>query len=101
MHPGRADVIAAQREALARGAKTIAISNVADSTISRESSARSTWRATVTLCTSVGPSTVAMISPFPPRGMRLDTPSAPWRCVAREPIDDMICDARTLHAATY
>jgi glucosamine--fructose-6-phosphate aminotransferase (isomerizing) len=34
-----ADVIAAQREALARGAKTIAISNVADSTISRESSA--------------------------------------------------------------
>jgi glutamine---fructose-6-phosphate transaminase (isomerizing) len=34
-----ADTIAAQREALARGAKTIAISNVADSTISRESSA--------------------------------------------------------------
>jgi glucosamine--fructose-6-phosphate aminotransferase (isomerizing) len=34
-----ADVIAAQREALARGAKTIAISNVADATISRESSA--------------------------------------------------------------
>jgi len=34
-----ADVIAAQSEALARGAKTIAISNVEDSTISRESSA--------------------------------------------------------------
>jgi glucosamine--fructose-6-phosphate aminotransferase (isomerizing) len=34
-----ADVIAAQREALARGAKTIAVSNVEDSTISRESSA--------------------------------------------------------------
>jgi len=34
-----ADTIAAQREALARGSKTIAISNVADSTISRESSA--------------------------------------------------------------
>src|SRR5690242_2866282 len=34
-----ADVIAAQREALARGAKTIAISNVADSTIAREANA--------------------------------------------------------------
>jgi len=34
-----ADTIAAQREALERGAKTIAISNVADSTISREASA--------------------------------------------------------------
>jgi glutamine---fructose-6-phosphate transaminase (isomerizing) len=34
-----ADTIAAQREALARGAKTIAICNVADSTIARESSA--------------------------------------------------------------
>src|SRR5437899_3026583 len=34
-----ADTIAAQREALIRGAKTIAISNVADSTISREASA--------------------------------------------------------------
>jgi glucosamine--fructose-6-phosphate aminotransferase (isomerizing) len=34
-----ADVIAAQREALARGARTIAISNVEDSTISREASA--------------------------------------------------------------
>jgi glucosamine--fructose-6-phosphate aminotransferase (isomerizing) len=33
-----ADTIAAQREALERGAKTIAISNVADSTISREAS---------------------------------------------------------------
>jgi glucosamine--fructose-6-phosphate aminotransferase (isomerizing) len=34
-----ADTIAAQREALARGAKTIAISNVAGSTIAREASA--------------------------------------------------------------
>jgi glucosamine--fructose-6-phosphate aminotransferase (isomerizing) len=34
-----ADTIAAQREALNRGAKTVAISNVADSTISREASA--------------------------------------------------------------
>ena len=34
-----ADTIAAQREALNRGAKTIAISNVADSTITREASA--------------------------------------------------------------
>jgi glutamine---fructose-6-phosphate transaminase (isomerizing) len=34
-----ADTIAAQREALNRGAKTIAISNAADSTISREASA--------------------------------------------------------------
>ena len=34
-----ADTIAAQREALRRGAKTVAISNVADSTISREASA--------------------------------------------------------------
>ena len=34
-----ADTIAAQREALIRGAKTVAISNVADSTISREASA--------------------------------------------------------------
>ena len=34
-----ADTTAAQREALNRGAKTIAISNVADSTISREASA--------------------------------------------------------------
>jgi glucosamine--fructose-6-phosphate aminotransferase (isomerizing) len=33
-----ADTIAAQREALTRGAKTIAISNVADSTIAREAS---------------------------------------------------------------
>jgi glucosamine--fructose-6-phosphate aminotransferase (isomerizing) len=35
-----ADTIAAQREALKRGATTIAISNVADSTIAREASAR-------------------------------------------------------------
>jgi glutamine---fructose-6-phosphate transaminase (isomerizing) len=35
-----ADTIAAQREALARGAETVAISNVADSTISREATAR-------------------------------------------------------------
>jgi glucosamine--fructose-6-phosphate aminotransferase (isomerizing) len=34
-----ADTIAAQREALNRGAKTVAISNVAESTISREASA--------------------------------------------------------------
>jgi glucosamine--fructose-6-phosphate aminotransferase (isomerizing) len=34
-----ADTIAAQREALNRGAKTVAISNVADSTITREASA--------------------------------------------------------------
>ena len=34
-----ADTIAAQREALHRGAKTVAISNVAGSTISREASA--------------------------------------------------------------
>src|ERR1700747_3093259 len=34
-----ADTIAAQREALIRGAKTVAISNVADSTIAREASA--------------------------------------------------------------
>jgi len=34
-----ADTIAAQREALRRGAKTVAISNVAESTIARESSA--------------------------------------------------------------
>lgn len=34
-----ADTVAAQREALARGARTIAISNVADSTIPREASA--------------------------------------------------------------
>ncbi|MCU1283791.1 MAG: hypothetical protein JWO13_141 [Acidobacteriales bacterium] len=34
-----ADTIAAQREALIRGAKTVAISNVAESTISREASA--------------------------------------------------------------
>jgi glutamine---fructose-6-phosphate transaminase (isomerizing) len=34
-----ADTVAAQREALNRGAKTIAISNVADSTITREASA--------------------------------------------------------------
>ena len=34
-----ADTIAAQREALARGAKTLAICNVADSTIAREASA--------------------------------------------------------------
>jgi glucosamine--fructose-6-phosphate aminotransferase (isomerizing) len=34
-----ADTIAAQREALARGSKTIAISNVADSTIAHEASA--------------------------------------------------------------
>jgi glutamine---fructose-6-phosphate transaminase (isomerizing) len=34
-----ADTIAAQREALNRGAKTVAISNVADSTIAREASA--------------------------------------------------------------
>lgn len=34
-----ADTIAAQREALRRGAKTVAISNVADSTITREASA--------------------------------------------------------------
>jgi glutamine---fructose-6-phosphate transaminase (isomerizing) len=35
-----ADTTAAQREALNRGAKTVAISNVADSTISREASAQ-------------------------------------------------------------
>src|SRR3984885_15777014 len=35
-----ADTIAAQRQALNRGAKTVAISNVADSTISREASAK-------------------------------------------------------------
>src|SRR5271167_3856873 len=35
-----ADTLAAQREALNRGAKTVAISNVADSTISREASAK-------------------------------------------------------------
>jgi glucosamine--fructose-6-phosphate aminotransferase (isomerizing) len=35
-----ADTIAAQREALRRGAKTVAISNVADSMIAREASAR-------------------------------------------------------------
>src|SRR5436305_5726337 len=35
-----ADTIAAQREALARGAHTIAISNVEDSTITREASSR-------------------------------------------------------------
>ena len=35
-----ADTIAAQHEALARGAETVAISNVADSTISREATAR-------------------------------------------------------------
>ena len=34
-----ADTIAAQREALNRGAKTVAISNVADATITREASA--------------------------------------------------------------
>jgi glucosamine--fructose-6-phosphate aminotransferase (isomerizing) len=34
-----ADTIAAQREALTRGAKTVAITNVADSTIAREASA--------------------------------------------------------------
>jgi len=34
-----ADTIAAQREALARGAKTIAIANIADSTIAREANA--------------------------------------------------------------
>jgi glutamine---fructose-6-phosphate transaminase (isomerizing) len=34
-----ADTIAAQRQALSRGAKTVAISNVADSTITREASA--------------------------------------------------------------
>jgi glutamine---fructose-6-phosphate transaminase (isomerizing) len=34
-----ADTVAAQREALTRGAKTVAISNVADSTITREASA--------------------------------------------------------------
>ena len=34
-----ADTIAAQREALNRGAKTVAVSNVADSTITREASA--------------------------------------------------------------
>src|SRR5437660_2862341 len=34
-----ADTIAAQREALIRGAKTVAISNVAESTIAREASA--------------------------------------------------------------
>jgi glucosamine--fructose-6-phosphate aminotransferase (isomerizing) len=34
-----ADTIAAQRQALSRGAKTVAISNVADSTIAREASA--------------------------------------------------------------
>ncbi len=42
-----ADTTAAQREALNRGAKTVAISNVADSTISREASAK--------LHTSAGP----------------------------------------------
>jgi glutamine---fructose-6-phosphate transaminase (isomerizing) len=42
-----ADTIAAQREALSRGAETIAISNVPDSTISRE--------ATATLHTFAGP----------------------------------------------
>ena len=42
-----ADTIAAQREALNRGAKTVAISNVRDSTISREASA--------TLLTCAGP----------------------------------------------
>ena len=42
-----ADTIAAQREALNRGAKTVAISNVRDSTISREASA--------TLFTCAGP----------------------------------------------
>jgi glucosamine--fructose-6-phosphate aminotransferase (isomerizing) len=40
-----ADTTAAQREALNRGAKTIAISNVADSTITREASARVQTRA--------------------------------------------------------
>ena len=40
-----ADTIAAQREALHRGAKTVAISNVADSTIARESSAALLTRA--------------------------------------------------------
>src|SRR6202044_685349 len=35
-----ADTTAAQREALNRGAKTVAVSNVADSTISREASAK-------------------------------------------------------------
>jgi len=42
-----ADTIAAQREALNRGAKTVAIANVADSTIAREASA--------TLITCAGP----------------------------------------------
>ena len=42
-----ADTIAAQREALHRGAKTVAISNVSDSTISRESSAALHTRAGV------------------------------------------------------
>ena len=45
--------------------------------------------AIVTLCTSVGPSTVAIISPLPPSGIRFDTPSAPWMCVARWPMLDM------------
>jgi glucosamine--fructose-6-phosphate aminotransferase (isomerizing) len=40
-----ADTTAAQREALSRGAKTIAISNVADSTITREASAMLQTRA--------------------------------------------------------
>jgi glutamine---fructose-6-phosphate transaminase (isomerizing) len=40
-----ADTIAAQREALHRGAKTVAISNVADSTIAREASAALLTRA--------------------------------------------------------
>lgn len=40
-----ADTTAAQREALNRGAKTVAISNVADSTISREASAKLHTRA--------------------------------------------------------
>jgi len=40
-----ADTVAAQREALHRGAKTVAVSNVADSTIAREASAALLTRA--------------------------------------------------------
>ena len=47
---------------------------------------RSTWRATVTLCTSVGPSASPMTSApiiMRPNGISFDTPSAPWSCIAR------------------
>ena len=60
----------------------------------------STWRASETLCTSVGPSAMPSQSVARVIGRVLVVPSAPWMCVALYAISRWISAAFTLHAAT-